>query len=242
MSKVVLPSDTYYTRPEGVLGGPCLHCQGSQAEHVDLTCAQVRANRQKQIRRLMERAVPDETLQPSKPEIRTSNPLVERLQTWVRHLERSGVRNSSTRERMIVDLSAAIRALKPPAHETNAVPTALVTVCKWIRDSAEPCPNMANFVAVPREFVGEISMLLDRLPSETSDWISVADQWPRPHTHVWCLNRDGRQFEGAPCYGTHAPFFTIPHGDGSPSNTAPPWIDVTHWRSLPIAPSENLQL
>lgn len=70
-------------------------------------------------------------------------------------------------------------------------------------------------------------------------WISVADRWPPPHRHVWCLNHDGRQFEGCPCYGMHAPFFTIPHGDGSPSNTAPSWIGVTHWRELPARPSEK---
>jgi hypothetical protein len=67
-------------------------------------------------------------------------------------------------------------------------------------------------------------------------WIAVAEKMPPPHAHVWCLNRDGRHFEGAPCYGMHVPFFTIPHGDGSPSNTAPAWIDVTHWRPLPASP------
>jgi len=72
---------------------------------------------------------------------------------------------------------------------------------------------------------------------EAHEWIAVEDRMPPPHTHVWCLNRDGRQFEGAPCYGMHAPFFTVPHGDGSPSNTAPAWIDVTHWRPLPAVPA-----
>lgn len=47
---------TYYTRPEGVMGGACLHCQGSQPEHVGLTCQQVRENRRKEIRSHMESA------------------------------------------------------------------------------------------------------------------------------------------------------------------------------------------
>lgn len=51
-------SDTYYTRPKGVMGGPCLHCQGSQPEHVGITCAQVRENRRKGIKRMLEKAMP----------------------------------------------------------------------------------------------------------------------------------------------------------------------------------------
>ncbi len=45
---------TNYTRPEGVMGGPCLNCQGSQPEHVGLTCDEVRANRRKAIRKIFD--------------------------------------------------------------------------------------------------------------------------------------------------------------------------------------------
>jgi hypothetical protein len=72
-----------------------------------------------------------------------------------------------------------------------------------------------------------------------SAWIPIKDHWPPPHKHVLCLNRDGRHFEGCPCYGMHAPFMTMPHGDGSASNTAPRWIDVTHWMSLPAPPTSK---
>lgn len=76
----------------------------------------------------------------------------------------------------------------------------------------------------------------DRLRERLTRWIPVSERWPPVHEHVWCLNRCGRQFEGAPCYGMHAPFFTLPHGDGNSSNTVPAWIDVTHWRPLPEVP------
>lgn len=74
-----------------------------------------------------------------------------------------------------------------------------------------------------------VSLLLDALPV----WISVKDRMPPRHRHVWCLNRNGWQFEGCICYGMHEPFFTYPRGDGNASNTAPAWIDVTHWMPLP---------
>lgn len=70
-----------------------------------------------------------------------------------------------------------------------------------------------------------------------SNWIPIEERWPPRHTHVWCYNRDGRQFEGCICAGMHKPFMTYPYGDGSPSNTAPSWIDVTHWQPLPSAPT-----
>lgn len=72
--------------------------------------------------------------------------------------------------------------------------------------------------------------------AQARTWISVKDRWPPRHRDVWCLNRDGWQFEGRICMGMHAPFFTYPRGDGSPSNTAPAWIDVTHWMPLPEPP------
>jgi hypothetical protein len=68
------------------------------------------------------------------------------------------------------------------------------------------------------------------------EWISVKDKLPPRHQNVWCFNRTGHQFEGRICYGMHAPFFTYPRGDGNASNTAPAWIDVTHWMPLPAAP------
>jgi hypothetical protein len=67
-------------------------------------------------------------------------------------------------------------------------------------------------------------------------WISVKVEMPKPHEDVWCFNRDGFQFKGRVCYGMHEPFFTYPHGEGSPSNTVPNWIDVTHWMPLPEKP------
>ena len=73
----------------------------------------------------------------------------------------------------------------------------------------------------------EIATLRDALA-----WQDIEDGWPPPHTHVWCFNRDGRQFEGCPCYGMHKPFMTYPRGDGNASNTHPSWIDVTHWKPL----------
>lgn len=69
--------------------------------------------------------------------------------------------------------------------------------------------------------------------------VDMTEELPPPHTHVWCYNRDGVQFEGCICYRMHKPFFTYPRGDGNSSNTAPAWIDVTHWMSLPPPPAEG---
>lgn len=69
-----------------------------------------------------------------------------------------------------------------------------------------------------------------------SSWRKFPDHLPPRHQNVWCLNRDGHQFEGCICYGMHAPFFTYPRGDGSASNTAPAWIDVIYWMPLPTPP------
>lgn len=74
---------------------------------------------------------------------------------------------------------------------------------------------------------------------EQASWISVEDKLPPPRQNVWCLNRDGRQFEGRMRYGMHKPFFTYPYGDGNASNTAPSWIDVTHYRPLPPPPGKE---
>ncbi len=76
-------------------------------------------------------------------------------------------------------------------------------------------------------------------PTAEQKWISVKEEFPPRHQNVWCCNHDGSQFEGRICAGMHAPFFTYPRGDGSPSNTVPTWIDVTHWMLLPTAPEER---
>jgi len=49
---------TWYTRPKGIMGGPCLICHGSQPEHVGLTCAEVRANRATEMRKAFENVKP----------------------------------------------------------------------------------------------------------------------------------------------------------------------------------------
>jgi|SRR6267154_383286 len=67
-------------------------------------------------------------------------------------------------------------------------------------------------------------------------WINVKDRLPPRHQDVLCWNHDGWIFHGRVCAGLHEPFFTYPRGDGSPSNTAPSWILVTHWMPLPAPP------
>jgi hypothetical protein len=52
------PVPTRYTRPKGIMGGPCLHCYGSQPEHVGLTCDQVRANHSAAIREAFKNVKP----------------------------------------------------------------------------------------------------------------------------------------------------------------------------------------
>ena len=69
-----------------------------------------------------------------------------------------------------------------------------------------------------------------------TEWILASEELPPPHTHFLALNRNGYVFESCMCYGMHEPWFTYPRGDGSPSNTAPNWIDVTHWMPKPDAP------
>lgn len=98
------------------------------------------------------------------------------------------------------------------------------------------------------ELIGIIERVVERAESaeralsdlrKEMEWRPIESGLPPPHTNVWCLNRNGIQFEGRVCYGMHKPFFTYPRGDGSPSNTAPSWIDVTHWRPLPPPPSSG---
>lgn len=72
---------------------------------------------------------------------------------------------------------------------------------------------------------------------KAGDWIAVEDRMPPPRMHVLCYNRDGYIFEGCVCYGLHRPWFTYPRGDGNASNTAPDWIDVTHWMPKPAPPA-----
>ncbi|KKN39789.1 hypothetical protein LCGC14_0739850 [marine sediment metagenome] len=64
-------------------------------------------------------------------------------------------------------------------------------------------------------------------------WILKSEQLPPPHEDFIALNSDGRIFRSRMCYGMHEPWFTYPKGDKSPSDTAPDWIDVTHWIPMP---------
>ena len=66
-----------------------------------------------------------------------------------------------------------------------------------------------------------------------TNWITKEERLPPPHEDFIALNSDGRIFESCMCYGMHDPFFTYPRGDSSPSDTAPDWIDVTHWIPMP---------
>ncbi len=62
---------TRYSRPEGVMGGPCLHCQASQPEHRGLTCDEVREHRRKAIRRTFAQAHANATLETIKQHLET---------------------------------------------------------------------------------------------------------------------------------------------------------------------------
>lgn len=71
-------------------------------------------------------------------------------------------------------------------------------------------------------------------------WISIKDEWPPRHKDVWCLNKNGIQFVGRICVGMHKPFMTFPHGWDNASDTAPSWVDVTHWRyAIPHVPEDS---
>lgn len=65
------PEPTRYTRPEGVMGGPCLHCQASQPEHRGLTCDEVREHRSKAMRRTFAQAHANATLETIKQYLET---------------------------------------------------------------------------------------------------------------------------------------------------------------------------
>lgn len=66
------------------------------------------------------------------------------------------------------------------------------------------------------------------------NWIPKEDQLPPPHQDCIALNSDGRIFRSRICVGMHDPFFTFPEGDKNASDTAPDWIDVTHWFPMPM--------
>lgn len=80
----------------------------------------------------------------------------------------------------------------------------------------------------------------NRRASPNNTWISVQERLGPRHKDVLCLNRDGNIFTGRVCYGMHEPFWTIPRNYDNPSNTAPAWIDVTHWMPLPLTLNDNL--
>jgi hypothetical protein len=56
------PEPTRYSRPEGVMGGPCLHCGASQPEHVGLTCEEVAKQRKAAMRKVFGQAHQNATL------------------------------------------------------------------------------------------------------------------------------------------------------------------------------------
>jgi len=71
------------------------------------------------------------------------------------------------------------------------------------------------------------------------NWISRETQLPQPHEDFIALNRCGRIFRSRICYGMHLPWFTYPEGDKSASDTAPEWIDVTHWIPMPTTDEDK---
>lgn len=50
---------TNYTRPKGIMGGPCMHCGLPQPLHVGLTCAEAKAKRSERMRETFNRIMPD---------------------------------------------------------------------------------------------------------------------------------------------------------------------------------------
>lgn len=51
-----------YTRPKGIMGGPCSHCGISQPEHVGLSCDEARDKRRASLRAVSERSSSEATL------------------------------------------------------------------------------------------------------------------------------------------------------------------------------------
>lgn len=64
-------NQNHYRRPEGILGGPCLNCGGSQPEHAGKTCAEVTAASHERMRHLSEVAVLEGRLNTAKALLRT---------------------------------------------------------------------------------------------------------------------------------------------------------------------------
>lgn len=77
MSDVEEVKPTRYTRPKGVMGGPCLHRFGSQPEHLNLTCDEVRAARSEVIKRQLAKAKEKPVSAPTIEQVR------ELLQTMI---------------------------------------------------------------------------------------------------------------------------------------------------------------
>jgi hypothetical protein len=73
-----------YTRPDGIMGGPCLRCGASQPEHVGKTCAQVKAARCERIHALISGASEGEATHNKREAVRnkpmTLTQRVERLE------------------------------------------------------------------------------------------------------------------------------------------------------------------
>ena len=60
-----------YTRPAGIMGGPCSRCGLSQPEHVGLTCEQAIQQRREKVRAVSERSSHQATLNAIKDHLQT---------------------------------------------------------------------------------------------------------------------------------------------------------------------------
>ena len=60
-----------YTRPKGIMGGPCSHCGISQPEHVGLTCKQAKEKRIQAFRQAAERSSHSATINTVKDHLQT---------------------------------------------------------------------------------------------------------------------------------------------------------------------------
>jgi hypothetical protein len=60
-----------YSRPKGVMGGPCLHCGLSQPEHVGLTCTDAKERRGAKLSLTLAKAHHEATLNTVKGHLQT---------------------------------------------------------------------------------------------------------------------------------------------------------------------------
>lgn len=112
------PDANCVTTPDGgCIGGPCMHdtnksepLTSDERDRTNIECPKCHCWRWGYIGESCRSEGCDGIMCAKAPV--SSNELLGRLRVWVRHLERSGVRNSSTRERMSADLVATIEALE----------------------------------------------------------------------------------------------------------------------------------